>query len=91
MQFSKPDCPECGKKAADMLESLYAWAHLNYFEDADVFDYQGGSKVDWDSQEPDENKEGKVQLQCPAGHQWDSEVDYSDPEEKPNGETPSQA
>ena len=87
MKFSEPNCPECGKITNGVLERLYAWASISRHPDdpkvttaspSTDFDYSaGGSKMDYDSQEPDENAEKEVQLKCSAGHEWTSHIDYT--------------
>lgn len=77
MRFSKPDCPTCGEEANGILEKLYAWAHIDKAKDGS-FQYIGQSKVDWDSQEPDEENPNEVYLKCCQKHEWKSKVDFTD-------------
>lgn len=74
MKFEHHKCPECGQVAEATLENLTGWALLVFDQDG-VADWEGETKVDWNSQETDEDPmTGEITLRCPDGHVWQTDM-----------------
>jgi hypothetical protein len=43
---------------------------LLVFDEQGNADYEGETKVDWDSQVSLVDARGRITLECPSGHQW---------------------
>ena len=73
MRFEIPCCPECGKPACKVTETIVAVASLTR-EDDGSFAYAGGSDVCWDTQETYLDENDEATLGCENGHEWQSEL-----------------
>jgi hypothetical protein len=69
MQLNPRKCPECGQPAAGTVEVTRGLA-LIVFDDDGNADYEGETKIDWDSQTSLVDARGRVTLECSNGHQW---------------------
>ena len=69
MRFAPDKCPTCGEDPAGIIEQVYGRAWLGERAD-DKFDYDGGTDMDWNSQEPARDEHDRVTLFCPARHTW---------------------
>lgn len=72
MRFVPNCCPECKAPPESIREVLYGEALLLEPDDDGETDYEGETKVDWNSQTTDCDAEGNVQLTCPNGHVWEA-------------------
>lgn len=71
MRFEKPCCPECGECADGTFETVTGVALLNFEPDGSA-EYGGETKIFWDDQKTDWNKDGTL-LICHQGHTWRSQ------------------
>ena len=74
MRFDPWKCPECDEAAAGTVEVIPGLALLSFDEQGNA-DYEGETKVAWDGQTSVLDAGGRVTLECPHGHQWQSAVD----------------
>ena len=74
MRFKPWKCPECDEAAAGTVELIRGLALLMFDEQGDA-DYEGETKVDWDSQTSLPDAHNQVTLECPNGHQWQAIAD----------------
>ncbi len=74
MRLNPWKCPECGQAARGTVETIGGLALL-IFDDQGEADYEGETKVDWDSQASLVDARGRVTLECPHGHQWQATTD----------------
>jgi len=74
MRFNPFQCPECNEPARGTVEIIHGLALLIFDEEGNA-DYEGETKVDWDSQTSLTDDRGRVTLECPSGHQWQASVD----------------
>lgn len=74
MRLEIPTCPECGKPANGIEEVLSATAWITEPDEYGEVDYKGESAICWDSQEVDEDEEGRAFVRCANGHFWKSKV-----------------
>ena len=72
MRFDPWKCPKCGRPTKGMLEMVFGIAGLMIDTEGDA-EYDGGTNVDWDSQVPVRDTNGRVTLECQEGHQWSAE------------------
>lgn len=72
MRFTPANCPECGQLAHGTLETVPGIALL-VFDDNGNAEYEGETKIDWDSQVSQRDEAGRVLLECSEGHQWPAE------------------
>lgn len=70
-------CPECHTHAVGTRDTIQATAYFEYAdeegdEDAadEVVEYKGESELDWDSQTPNMNEEGAIEVTCDNSHTW---------------------
>ena len=73
MKFTPNECPECGKRATYIVEVVHARAQLCWDDGEASYGYVGGSDMDWDSQEPESDGAGRVEL-GDGEHEWDAGV-----------------
>jgi len=73
MTFDMPWCTVCGQLARGMLEIVPGLALLN-FDNAGRAEYEGETKIAWDDQLPCRDRQGRLTLQCPDGHQWQAQL-----------------
>lgn len=73
MNLSTPTCPTCGQPAASTLETVYGRALLIRNPDGS-FDYEGETKIDWDTQETVTEADGSATLHCESRHAWQSSI-----------------
>jgi hypothetical protein len=69
MRFRPFRCPTCKRRANRILENILGDACLIYDPDQRAFQYEGETKVDWDSQETVVAADGTVTLSC-GNHTW---------------------
>lgn len=74
MRMNPWKCPECGQAARGTVEVIRGLALLIFDEQGEA-DYEGETKVDWDSQTSLVDARGLVTLECPRGHQWPATTD----------------
>jgi hypothetical protein len=74
MRFDPWKCPECDQAATGTVEVVRGLALL-IFDEHGSADYQGETKVDWDSQASLLDAGGRLTLECPSGHQWQAMAD----------------
>ena len=74
MRFNPWKCPECDQTATGTVELIRGLALLMFDEQGDA-DYEGETKVDWDSQTSLLDARDQVTLECPNGHQWQAIAD----------------
>ena len=67
MRFTPWKCPECNQAAKSTVELIRGLALLMFDEEGDA-DYEGETKVDWDSQTSLLDARNQVTLECPNGH-----------------------
>lgn len=74
MKFECHKCPQCGEVAEATLEEINGWALLVFEEDGTA-DWEGETKIDWNSQKTYEDPmSGEVSLRCPSGHTWQTDM-----------------
>ena len=69
MRLNPWKCPECGEAARGTVEVIRGLALLVFDEQSNA-EYEGETKIDWDSQVSLADTGGRVTLECPQGHQW---------------------
>ena len=74
MRFNPFRCPECDETAKGTVEIIHGLALLVFDEEGNA-DYEGETKVDWDSQASLLDARGQVTLECSSGHQWQAVSD----------------
>ena len=76
MKLNTQNCPECGEPAIYTVEHLYAWASLTEPDGNGHVDYEGESKMLWDTQVPIEDPEtGGIYVRCINNHEWSTTVE----------------
>ena len=74
MKLTPDKCPVCGEDAAYMIEQVYGRAGL-LREDDGNFEYDGGTDMDWNTQEPVRDDDETVTLHCPHRHSWQAKLE----------------
>ena len=69
MEFDVPRCPVCGELARGSLEQVPGLALL-LFDEHGKAEYEGETTMFWDDQNTVHDENGRVTLECPAGHRW---------------------
>ena len=64
MRFSPWKCPECDQAARGTVEIIRGLALL-LFDEQDNAEYEGETKIDWDSQVTLADSCGRFTLECP--------------------------
>jgi hypothetical protein len=76
MKFAQHKCPECGGIAVATLETLHGRGLLTFDEQTGEFDWQGETKVCYDSQQTHEDEmTNDLTLFCENDHEWQSSLD----------------
>lgn len=75
MKIKTCKCPECGELAQGTIERMTGLAELNIDEATGEAEYDGHTEVWWDEQKTVNGDNGLPLLQCPAGHEWESEIE----------------
>jgi hypothetical protein len=70
MKFQPYRCPECKQLAHGTEETVLATALMNFDSKTNSFEYEGETKVHWNSQETITDEKGRVELSCPNSHSW---------------------
>ena len=67
-------CPICGDPARGTLENLQGWAMMLYDDEHRDFEYDGYTKVLWDTQRTDVD-DGMVTVICELRHAWQARTE----------------
>jgi hypothetical protein len=69
MKFSPIYCPECKERAEGTVDTVVGIACFTEADGRRV-DYEGTTKMDWNSQRANRDKKGRYELICSNGHTW---------------------
>ena len=69
MKFDTPRCPECGELAYGTLEVINGVAILSFSDDNHA-EYEGETRVDWNTQRTVKHGDGRAFLVCENWHEW---------------------
>lgn len=86
MRFELSCCPICEEEALGTLDGVPGLALLVFLDRGEA-QYEGETRMDWDGQVTRRDTQGRVTLECPNGHQWQSEM-YEVEETVPRGQCP---
>lgn len=76
MKFDNPKCPKCGKLASRIQENVLCDTGITFDEHGEA-DYDGdGTRVAWDTCEPDVDGDGRVTLHCECGEVFQAMLEF---------------
>jgi hypothetical protein len=77
LKIDPATCPTCGKPAHATADLVPGNALLDDNGDG-TFEYSGETKMCWDGQYTDTDKDGLALVLCEEGHEWSATIEGDD-------------